>query len=288
MNVITLTQFCKDQKVGLDTVRAAVERAKLQPQHTMRYGNGTMPLYDAEALAKSLLAHRTALEAEAAKKAAAKAPAPAPAPAADDATGLADLELKIEALRILTAESTGAIEVLTEAVGKLSGQNVLIYRAIEDACRQQAEGFAYVHTTFRRAGVEAPLAPPPPPVAVQPPPPPPPAPAPAPISARASKIARVAVVGLMPRSQRIIENEFGAVFDLRQIEGRDAKGRAFEQHIKGSDHVMFMLSFNGHSAQDSIRSAGVPMTKVHGGVESLRIAMTELYVKLTDKEAVAA
>lgn len=289
MNFVTLSQYSKEHdNIDLRVMHVAIEHAKLQPAHVMKYGKGTMPLFDEAGLhdaVTALIAKRAAEAARKKKEREAKvAPvaksAPAappvektPTAAAASEAGLADLELKLDALQIRAVESTGAIELLQEAIEQIAQQNRLIFQAISEVRANTSGGAG--PSIDPPPEFDEPRAPPP--LVEQPQPP-----------ASAVKLARVAVVGMLPRSQRLIENEFSQVFDLRMFEGREAKGRAFTQAISGCDHVMFMVSFNGHSAQECIRVANVPMTRVRGSIEALRIAMTELYVKLADREKAAA
>lgn len=61
--------------------------------------------------------------------------------------------------------------------------------------------------------------------------------------------------------------------------------RATQECVKSGDLAFLMADFVSHKHQDALQSAGAEIVIVHGGISSLREAMTTAYVGSSEKKA---
>lgn len=91
------------------------------------------------------------------------------------------------------------------------------------------------------------------------------------------------VVGLHSNKQEFIRREFRDCFELRLYTPDQL--RAIQECVKSGDLAFLMADFVSHKHQDILQNAGAEVVVVHGGISSLREAMTAAYVTSEDKEA---
>lgn len=98
----------------------------------------------------------------------------------------------------------------------------------------------------------------------------------------------VTVVGLLPGQASMIKDEFGSEFNLHFV--TSAKNEATRLHglCKTSDAVLTMTGFISHSLEKIIKSSGVRLVRVSGGMSSLRDELTMLYIQAHAPEEAAA
>lgn len=91
------------------------------------------------------------------------------------------------------------------------------------------------------------------------------------------------VVGLHSNKQEFIRREFRDCFELRLY--TPDQMRAIQECVKAGDLAFLMADFVSHKHQDILQTAGAEMIVVHGGISSLREAMTAAYVSGEEKKA---
>ena len=98
----------------------------------------------------------------------------------------------------------------------------------------------------------------------------------------------VTVVGLLPGQASMIKDEFGTEFSLHFV--TSAKNEASRLHglCKTSDAVLTMTGFISHSLEKIIKSSGVRLVRVNGGMSSLRDELTTLYIQAGEPKEIPA
>lgn len=259
-SLLNINQIATAHSVSRDFAVAALKHAKVEPLYSLPAGRGQMHLYEPSAAQSAVTEYRRLTET-----------APPPAPAA--ATSLPG------------AEILGAIEALDEKLAfhleRASEQNVQLFRAMQTMATNVDTMLkamaANVDTLLKAAAAPAPVVPPP--VVVEPPP------AkqkhdPAPSTSERPALTRVAIIGLLPNQQQLIEKEFRDAFDLRFYASDEAKGRAFENALANCTHVIAMTNFINHGIEAAIRASRSKLIRIAGGMSTLRDRLTALYVEV--------
>jgi hypothetical protein len=91
---------------------------------------------------------------------------------------------------------------------------------------------------------------------------------------------KVLIVGLHDNKQQLIKQEYRSCFDLRMLNPDQLKQVA--AHAKPGTKVFTMADFVSHCHSDAIAAKGVDQQVIRGGMSSLRDALTNFYVSLTD------
>lgn len=262
--LIPTNSICKLYHIREDAVMRVLKGAGVEPVHVTPLGRGVMRLYDPGLVKKAFDEWLKSKEP--------KAVEPAPASASDDPSPILGA---INAMANEAAEEHAALVVLCK---RLADQNVLLLRSVEDM-----RANVYAKIDGLQAAIDAmahpldqPAAPAEPVVATQP---------------RAEVIRlveqpkpakpKVCIVGLLGDQKRMIEKEFGPVFDLRIYESgghTNYGGREFIDAISRVDHIVVMTSFIGHSAENAIRAVKAKPVRVTGGMTNLRDRLTEIFV----------
>jgi len=266
INVSTLaTQF----KTSNATALATLQKANLVPAQEFSMNGRTFRLYDATAAMKVMAD---------AKVAKAQPPAPAAAPEVD---GLLALRSQVDSLGASIVDIDDACSVMRSGVARLGEQNATMFRTIQVMQRELRDGLAAVNALVKLVGATpSPSAPAAAPSSapVEVPPPAPEAVASVELDVPVARKRRVVIVGLTDAQFAQIAKEFGGVFDLRHVVADQACGRGFASLIEGAGNVLTMTRFISHKAEDTAKSRGVNLTRVNGGMSSLRDALTTLYV----------
>lgn len=109
------------------------------------------------------------------------------------------------------------------------------------------------------------------------------APIPEPAKVAEGRNRKALVVGLHSNKQEFIRREFRDCFELRLY--TPDQMRAIQECVKSGDLAFLMADFISHKHQDILQNAGAEVVVVHGGISSLREAMTTAYVGNEDKKA---
>lgn len=305
MSVAFWTPTDAERETGFDRFKVVdlAKAAGLAPVYSRKSGRGSMHFYDATELRKCIDAH---LESEAVKAqqvaaiaAASKTPTSAPR---------VDLSPVNQAL----AELYEQVESLTEQVKTLHNQNAVLLRTVErlsadsegrlmKMLNQMANGIAQVsgQLTVSQMRQEPPepvkpnLLPTQPKVVLREDSPPVAVPPQGERTALAEALAkslpaakpRVLVVGILPSQTAEITREFGAEIDLRYAALGDLRPGTTLPGLTTSDAVVVMMK---NASRLGAGLKGDNVIKVNGGSSSLKVALTELYVKLSDKRKGAA
>lgn len=90
---------------------------------------------------------------------------------------------------------------------------------------------------------------------------------------RAEPLPKIGILGLLPQQAGMIQKEYGDRFDLAFLERNHSKGLK----VAGATNrkVFVMASFVGHSDTDALQACGANFKLVHGGMSSLREALTK-------------
>lgn len=88
---------------------------------------------------------------------------------------------------------------------------------------------------------------------------------------------KVVIAGLHANKQEFIRREFRDCFDLRIFNPDQL--RAIQDGTVAGDVAFLMADFVSHKHQDALEAAGAKIIVVHGGISSLREAMTSHYVE---------
>lgn len=95
------------------------------------------------------------------------------------------------------------------------------------------------------------------------------------IEQKKPKKPHVLICGLLPQQAGLISQEFGEVFDLRFWKD-EGIGR-LKDLVRNADYSITFSSKLGHHVEETIKSAGAPVTRVMGGMTSLRDVLTDIY-----------
>lgn len=265
-DLISTTELLKHFKRPKSFIEAALKKAGVVGS-SMKYGTGNMLIYErAPALAA----------VEAAIKVAPAAAAPAPAPSADASV--------LEALQELNEK----VDNLALSFGQLFDQNSLLLRAHGDTRAEVVAKFDAVLAELRLGVLNAAtrVTHLPPPSEPAPPPVKPPKHNPEPQSSRVTK-PRIAIVGLNGTQQTEIDREYSSLFDISFIEMGMANKHTVGEKVARAQSVFLCASSATGSISALVSVTGARLVRVNG-ISSLRDRLTELYVKLSDKEKTAA
>lgn len=98
----------------------------------------------------------------------------------------------------------------------------------------------------------------------------------------------VTVVGLLAGQAQMITSEFGKEFNLHFVSSSKNEAHRLSSLCKTSDAVIAMTGFISHSLDKIIKSSGVRLIRVSGGMSSLRDSLTQLYLQSEAEEKAAA
>lgn len=96
------------------------------------------------------------------------------------------------------------------------------------------------------------------------------------------RLPKVLVVGLLNGQKSMIEQEFSPCFDLRFYTTDDAKGKQFEDALRQCDALLVMIAFINHGIEAQAKRCNVKITRVSGGMTSLRDVLTNLFVTMSE------
>lgn len=277
MQFETLSKLAESHQMGNKRAIDLLTAAGCLAAAEVPFGKGTMRLYDGDA-ARAALAAAVKAEGEAAASAALAAmPKVEPTPLASTVIAARISALQAEN-RKLHADGVGDHERIEAAATKLSDQNVLLRRALDDMKTAFLNRLDALQESFD-ARIDA-LAAAPPAVSNT-------------ITLRrtdAPKLLapkpRVAIVGLFPAQITAIEKDFADVFDLVMIPGGDAVTPGHTIKLGTCTHVFVMQHGQSKDGERAIKAAGVHATRINGSLSSLRNELTNLFVSISDKKAV--
>lgn len=293
-----------ERETGVDRYRIdqAVKAAGVTPVFTKKNGRGLMRFFDADVLRKLVdklkRDEKAKAEQAAAIQAAAQTKAPQQPPSAD-----------LSPVNKALGELGEQIDALSEQVKNLSSQNAVLLRTMERLSsesearitrmlNQMANGISQVSgqiTTLpvREAVAKSVDAPPAPKVVLTE------ASHPVAVPPRAERTAmaealskalpaakpRVLIVGVLPSQTADIMREFGTDMDLRFVALTEMRLGRQLPGLSAADAVVVTMK-TAHRFANDLKIDN--LVKVTGGTTSLKAALTELYVKLTDKQKEAA
>jgi seryl-tRNA synthetase len=292
MNLETLTKLAESHQMGNKRATELLTAAGLEPSAVVPFGKGTMRLYDVEPARAALVAAVKAEgEAAAAAALAAMPPVTAPARAEEFAqVGRREILAAIAAgqaeSRNLHARNIGAAEESNEradaagaALAKLSDQNVLLLRALESMKTTFLGKLDALQESFD-ARIDALADPltrittPTQPISFVKLSKPLPVPKP-----------RVAILGLFPAQETTIRKEFADVFDLVLIPGAETVTPGHAAKLVGCHTAFVMQHGQSKDGERAVKASGAKIVRINGSISSLRNALTDLFVAISDKKA---
>lgn len=90
---------------------------------------------------------------------------------------------------------------------------------------------------------------------------------------------KVLIVGLLPSQENKINGDYNDMLDLRFLKPGGRKSDRLVSLAKTSDTVITLTKFVTHSDEDALKSAGVRITRVNGGLSMLRRVLDEIYLE---------
>lgn len=274
---LTTNQLSKSFKVHARVIEAALKAAGIKPAFEVPSSRGKMLLWPAPEATAAVEAHLSQRAEQAAQDEQAAA-----------SPTLGELE------PVLALYVDDMKEHLTKTITKVYDQNVILMRAINTLTEKLAYATGVLNdlgTSCRNSDIaldeqfglilqRLPLAP-----SVKAADPATPVPALVATTPIAKpelpkpKKRRIAIVGLLPSQQPLIEKEFKECFDLRYFSADDGRGKGFTTSVAHCDLVIGMANFIGHGAQNNAKAAGVKLEAIHGGISKLRDRLTNYFIE---------
>lgn len=284
MELVNAQDLAELLSAGRGNIDAALKHLAVKPVYQMAQGKGVVSIYDKEVVLPLVVTYLENKKKEAAARLPQAAPTVLPAAGVDALQ--AHLDKRLDNLVDIVNDGLDDIDGIKEIVTKLADQNVLLHKALESLRMLVSDKVNALQATVD-------LTPNLVKVAMQPDvevvtPKPAPAPAPAPIAEfkpgavnvpeRTEPKRKIAVISLLPDQKRLIEKEFGDVFDLRIFDGGEARTGGFNQRVSACEVAFVMNNFVDRNITDQIKKSGVKVVKVGGGLTRLRTELTNVFL----------
>ena len=291
MDLVNAQDLAELLSAGRGNIDAALKHLAVKPVYQMAQGKGVVSIYDKEVVLPLVVTYLENKKKEAAAKLTQTSPPLMPAAGVDALQ--AHLDKRLDYLNGVLNDALDDIDAVKQMATKLVDQNVLLHKALEslrmmitdkvDAMQASVDSLPdQVRVGFQPEinlsvikAADGPVltAAAPAPVVITEF-----KPGSANVPERTEPKRKVAIVSLLADQKRMIEKEFGDVFDLRIFEGSEARTSGFPSRVAGCEIALIMNNFTDRVIIDHVKKSGVKVIKVVGGLTRLRTELTNVFM----------